>query len=235
MAPRRARSRPGARSRATKSLTAAVSGSPRGRKSPDSAEAQPDPANAHGPESARAAARTPPELGADARDIEQRLSPRRPCSERAPRRCARFAPPRPGGRVDNGGTTGQVGGKLQDASGILGEAGATDEPGVVQAPRRRRRRLHQPGPTSRWSNRSTVGDGNVTDIRRPLTGRARPRARERADQGRRRQAAPRNRRRYQPQGEEARRTHRRLTTGTHRCRPTCRRRFCWNGESASTR
>lgn len=35
------------------------------------------------------------------------------------------------------------------------------------------------------------------------------------------------------QSEESRWTHRRLTTGTPM--PTCRRRFCWKGESASTR
>ena len=96
-------------------------------------------------------------------------------------------------------------------------------PGAVQAPRRRRRRLHQPRPTSRWSNRAPSATATSPTSSSPHRLGSPPRARERADHGRRRQAAPRNRRRHQPQGEEARRTHRRLTTGTHRGRPTYRR------------
>ena len=58
-APRRARSRPGARSKATKSLRAAVSGPPRGRKSPDSAAVRLIRPMRTGLGSARDAARTP--------------------------------------------------------------------------------------------------------------------------------------------------------------------------------
>ena len=50
----------------------------------------------------------------------------------------------------------------------------------------------------------TVGDDNVTARRGRRPGRARPRSRPRAHQGRRRQAAPRDARQHQhkPQGAE---------------------------------
>ena len=72
------------------------------------------------------------ELGADPRDIEERLSPPAdPAGERRPRRRARFAPPRPGGRVDNSGTTGQVGGKLQDGDGNVTDVVVASQAGLA--------------------------------------------------------------------------------------------------------
>ena len=75
-APRRARSRPGARPRATKSLRAAVSGSPSRAKVSRVGRGPADPANAPGPESARAAARTPPNSARIRATSRSDLSPR---------------------------------------------------------------------------------------------------------------------------------------------------------------
>ena len=64
-----------------------------------------DPANAHGPESARAAARTPPSSARIPRDLEERLSPRLAPASYGRRAGAYGSRHRaPGGRVDNGGT-----------------------------------------------------------------------------------------------------------------------------------
>ena len=78
--------------------------------------------------------------------------------------------------------------EAEGASPHVRRAGAIDEPGAVQAPRRRRRRLHQPGPRR---------DGHRG--RRP--GRARPRSRPRAHQGHRRHAASRDARQHEHEHE----------------------------------
>ena len=100
MAPRRARSRPGARARATKSLRAAVSGSPRGRKSPDSAAARPirpmrTGRNPHAPRPGHRRDRRGP-----ARPRGATFAPGCPAVNGRRAGARRFTPPRPGGRVD---------------------------------------------------------------------------------------------------------------------------------------
>ena len=71
------------------------------------------------------------------------FAPGCPAVNGAPRRCARFTPPRPGGRVDKtvGTQPARLGVSCKTQSGILGETGATEELGAVQAPRRRWRLL----------------------------------------------------------------------------------------------
>ena len=104
MAPRRARSRPGARSRVTKSPRAAVSGSPRGRKSPDSAAARPirpmrTGRNPHAPRPGRrrASARIRATSRSDFRPGCPAMNGRRAGAHGSRHRTR-------GGRVDNGGT-----------------------------------------------------------------------------------------------------------------------------------
>ena len=172
-----------------------------------------DPANTHGPESARAADRPATELGADPRGLEERLSSppgRRGAPLRRGPGAARSHPAPGRMRADDGGTTPQVGVRWKRKASA---GGATDEPGAVQAPRRRRRRLHQPGP--RRDGRTERRRRRQRDRhrgRRPRRG-SRSSASKSPSRTSSTSCAARPPARHGPQGEEGRASLRRRLTG----------------------